>query len=338
MHLITRPALSFMGLLLTVLLAAAAVAPDDTPPPDPMIDTRLKLIEQGLARQMPPLPSRDALLLLAAIKERTDQFLNTAKADPVFATTLPTTLDDFEKRFWSIHVLSNQLTNAARFVDAAPGLKSSAQRAKVDDSSQLTVLKTDWAAYKAELVTLREKLAPRERELRLARLKLAEEVLTDSKDTGERLLAALALDLDAEALPQLLAKDPAQAKQVKATLDRGRTLAGANLLLKSRSLFTGLHWWLRGRYGVGVAAGGLLKDPAALDTHDGLFGLLMPIAQPVPTPPAAKDTVPLIDRRHHYLWQLETRHILASGSQLDSTTTTEITAANKQVTTLSHFY
>lgn len=41
------------------------------------------------------------------------------------------------------------------------------------------------------------------------------------------------------------------AEQVRESLTYGRQLAGEDLLMKSRLLFTGLHWWYRGRYGAG---------------------------------------------------------------------------------------
>ena len=40
-----------------------------------------------------------------------------------------------------------------------------------------------------------------------------------------------------------------------------------DLLEKSRLLYTGLHWWLRGRYGKGTDGFGLLKSPAAMKSE-----------------------------------------------------------------------
>ncbi len=166
-------------------------------------------------------------------------------------------------------------------------------------------------------------------------------MLTESKDVAERLLAALALDMDGEILPVLLAKDatfPAtQTQTVKDTISHARTVVGREYLQKSRWLFTGLHWWVRGRYGLGTSGEGLMKDPAAVKSPDAMFGLLMPISQPIPTPPGAGEPVPLVDRRHYYLWQFETRQV-ASGGSSTTTSTKQFVPHTASVTTMTHFY
>jgi len=175
-----------------------------------------------------------------------------------------------------------------------------------------------------------------------SRLAYADEVLTSSQDLEERFLAAFVLDLDGEQLaaqlqlpglfikPDIAAAAAEQAaampdfsnaeqlryaQEVREHLTHGRKVAGVDLLIKSRLLFTGLHWWFRGRYGAGSEGNGLLKDKLALTSPQAMFGLYVPKETPKPTDPTVYGLQsPQIDRRHHYLWQFETKRIATSFS------------------------
>jgi len=324
-------------------VANAVPNEEQRPQADLVLDARLKLIEQGLGRSAPPVQPQEAVILLATLKGRIETLLAIGNSHPAFAKNNPATLDDFEKLFWSMHVFSNQLTSASRFFDYAQELKATARKykPKANDTTDTTILQADWARLKTDMIDLRERLTQRDREMRISRLMLADKVLTGSKDLSERLLSALALDMDGDSLPQALAKDAtvptSQTQKVIETIQHARTVAGRELLQKSRLLFTGLHWWLRGRYGVGTYGGGLMKDSAALNSPDVMFGLMMPVNLPIPTAPNAKDPVPLVDRRHHYLWQFETRQLVSAGSQT-STSTKEFVPISVNVTTTSYFY
>jgi hypothetical protein len=312
---------------------------------DLITDTRLRLVEQGLAKSAPQVQPREAVLLLTTLKERIAKLLADGNAHPCFGKKEPVTLDEYEQLFWKMHVFSNQFTSAERFYVVAQEIKPLAEKYKAKDKKDpaLAVQKADWEKIKSDMADLRERFASRDRDLRVARLSFADKVLTDSKDVKERLLAALVVDMDGEILPPLLAKDstfPAdQAEKVGKTIEHARQTAGRDLVQKSRWLFTGLHWWFRGRYGVGTAGNGLLKDQAALKSPDVMFGLLMPINPPVPNAPGSKQPNPLVDRRHHYLWQFETQKVVSSGSQSSST---HVDSQGKpqvsSVTTMSHFY
>ena len=219
--------------------------------------------------------------------------------------------------------------------------------------TQQSVLETDFARLQGELLKTRKKLTARDFDLRVDRLGYAEQVLTQSKDLQERFLAAFVLDLDGEQLarqlkltdllPEANAGDNAAAKaaaapdafapieerqaiatissdqaqagvKVRKSITQGRKAAGDDLLKKSRMLFTGLHWWYRGRYGSGSDGNGLLKNKLALASPQAMFALYMPKETPTPTDPTkvVGKQIPQIDRRHHYLWQFETRKIATS--------------------------
>lgn len=334
------------------LEGARRVAADKTlaengfpPLADFIADTRLRMIEQGLGKSAPPVQPREAVLLLATMKQRIDKLLADGNAHPCFGKQEPTTLDAYEQLFWKMHVFSNQFTSAEKFYLVALEVKPLAEKFKSKDKSDptLAALQTDWTKVQAEMADLRQRFAERDRDLRVSRLTLADQVLTDSKDVKDRLLAGLVVDMDGEILPPLLAKDssfPAErSEKVLETIEHARQMAGRELLQKSRWLFTGLHWWVRGRYGVGTAGRGLLKDRAVLQSPDAMFGLLMPINPPTPNPPGPDQPVPLVDRRHHYLWQFETQQVLSSSHSSSRTRTDskgELQVAS--ITTMSHFY
>lgn len=310
-------------------------------PSDYATEVWLKLIEQG----QPPLAAnvhpRDAVVLLAAIKTRIDTVLAEGNNHPAFDKESPATIDGFEKLFWSMHVFSNQLTSAGRFYEYAQSLRTIARKYKPlkNDKIDVSILQANW--NKTELGDLRLRFAERDRDLRIDRLKLADKVLTEKSDVAERLLAALQLDMDGELLPVLLAKDKtfptSRLQDVTDTITHARSSAGAALIQKARWLFSGLHWWVRGRYGVGTTGNGLLKNTNALHSPEVMFGLLMPIHTPIPTATNDRNAVPFVDRRHHYLWQFETRQ-LASGRSETTTTKTQFTPVYGTVTTLTHFY
>jgi hypothetical protein len=132
--------------------------------------------------------------------------------------------------------------------------------------------------------------------------------------------------------------DPNLPETIREHVKHGLQTAGKDFVQKSRLLFTGLHWWFRGRYGMGTDGNGLLKSKLALTSPDAQFGLYMPREIPQPTDPRqGGQQVPQVDRRHHYVWQFETRTIQTSFQSVSKTEQGHITKVN-QVTTFDRFY
>ena len=93
-----------------------------------------------------------------------------------------------------------------------------------------------------------------------------------------------------------------------AALVRLQRESAGDLVTKSRLLYHGMHWWMRGRYGLGPDGFGLLKSVAALNSPLAQFPLYMPAKTPTPTDPTISGySVPKFDRRHHYIWMYEYR-------------------------------
>ena len=121
-------------------------------------------------------------------------------------------------------------------------------------------------------------------------------------------------------------------EKIRNAISVGRNAAGDDLITKSRLLFTGLHWWYRGRYDSSSEGNGLLKPKQALSSPQLMFTLYMPTETPVPTDSSLPGkSIPQVDRRHHYLWNFETRTIQTSGNSGSSLYSTPV--SNKTVTT-----
>ena len=162
-------------------------------------------------------------------------------------------------------------------------------------------------------------------ELRVDRLRMGRGILEDPRLTRERFLAAFTADLDARLVADLFEqakkqgqtlvsdrlKDPQNVDRVADDAARARKLAGT-LTAKSQLFYEGLHWWIRGRYGLGPEVGGLAKSRAALRSSAAQFALSMPEQTPKPVDPAwltEAEGVPRFERRHHYLWAWEDRRL-----------------------------
>ena len=157
--------------------------------------------------------------------------------------------------------------------------------------AQKAVLGTDIRQLAQKILDLRKKRATREFDSRVARLARSSKVLSEPNDLKEKFLAAFFLDLDSEILskqlgiPDLVHAPPpakesksrtkgedadlqsvddlnpaasmsdvekiAVAEKIRNDIASARSAAGDELIAKSRLLFTGLHWWYRGRYGSG---------------------------------------------------------------------------------------
>ena len=176
--------------------------------------------------------------------------------------------------------------------------------------------------------------------------------MRDSGDFKERLRAAFSVSFDGPQVLQFLdahqatdfhrplLRDPDLAGRVREQLQSATELTG-DLAQKSRLLYLGMHWWLRGRYGQGPEGMGLLKSQAALTSPLAQFPLFMPIRPPVPTDPTSSaQAIPKFDRRHHYIWMYEYRRLNLEQSTSTSVIDRDINVSQRLTsrTKLSHFY
>lgn len=145
--------------------------------------------------------------------------------------------------------------------------------------------------------------------------------------------------LDLESVTAADLHRPELGEQIRLAVAHGRQVAGRDLIEKSRLLFTGMHWWFRGRYGAGSEAFGLLKNPTALRSPQVMFALYMPRVPPRPTAPSPTGTnQPQIDRRHHYLWRYTTERFVFEASKTQASYKELTKTAGAVEITTSHFY
>jgi hypothetical protein len=103
-----------------VLAMDALLAEDDLPGVGRMIvDSRLALVEQNFADQLPKPHPREALLAVPEFQRRIDETLALRGTHPAFTNPLPAveSFDEYEKLFWDIQALQQRLLNAARTAD-----------------------------------------------------------------------------------------------------------------------------------------------------------------------------------------------------------------------------
>ena len=259
------------------------------PAADVMTNARLTLIQQGFM-DLPAPHQREILLAIPFLRDSTRDLLaeirrHAVMADPI---DLPKSLAGYERLFWEVHVFENQIRSAIHICEYGGILVRKGGTSRVDGltDDEKDLLDTNFSVTSRKLEEMANELEERKLELRLHRLDRAEKVLATSDKFIEKLQAAYVLDLDGELLANALngslehftrpaLHEEGLADRIVQRADKARN-AHPTLTEKGRLFFTGLHWWLRGRYGSGPDGGGLLKHPAAINNDEALFGLFMP--------------------------------------------------------------
>ena len=318
-----------------------------------LAELRLRLTMQGLGSALPRPQPRELVYVIPATRGEIERILDRRQDQIIGKGKLPdpASIQEYDEIFWKIHVYTNELVAAARLAEYGQALLDTARNQVLRKltAEEKSAIDVDFAALAYEGQQTARELEEVKVELRLRRLARAAQILQTSTDFQERLAAAFAADTDAELLnrffesnsdvefgrPKLNAEGVTESVQ---TYGRAIQQASGKLVEKSHLLFEGLHWWLRGRYGMGPDGYGLLKSPLAMQSPATLFPLFMPIETPSPADPfggtsAAEAAVPQprFDRRHHYNWMYEYRQLTVGNEYLTRKTDTE-----KIV--LPHFY
>lgn len=325
-----------------------------------MVQARMAVLEaNGRPRQKLPKPSWHEISLtvaesdsqIAAIKGTVDEHKALLEA-----SVREGTFEQFETLIWDAHVLEQKLNSAielAKYMSAM--IESNQYRTKNDlESGQRDLLSRDFEAVGNQLADTLAGVRERDLIARIKRLTHSTNVLETSDELKDRYLAAWSIDFDgplvlaelqqsfgdATFYTDFLNNDQLQS-QVEEAIQKGAAEAGELLLTKSRHLFIGLHWWTRGRYGMGPDGFGLLKNANAVASDASLFPLYMPEHMPDAKPPTQDwyGGMPEYDRRHQFIWAWEYREVLQSSS--NRTSNTSSSTGSSQVTSetqLSRFY
>jgi hypothetical protein len=316
-----------------------------------LVRARLALLRQNAPGRLPKTTLRELLVTIAHIKNELEGLLVEAADHPILGDKLPSakSLGDYEQLLWNAHVMEQRLITAqglAKYgVEQLKTKRRHHPRSLSDEKAAL--LETDFAALGTQIEEAARRLNEREIEVRIERLRQANDVLSDSLDVKNRFIAAWAVDLDGDLVRTALVEGPFRAEalndealagEVADLVIEGRELAG-DLLVKSRLLHEGLHWWLRGRYGKGTDGFGLLKSQMALHSEEAQFALYMPTETPKPTDPSysSRYQVPQVDRRHNYVWAWEYRQVSYLHQELNPQTIASSRHVTQE-TELSNFY
>lgn len=280
--------------------------------------------------------------VVTGLIDRVSDFADVTEKHTVLdeGSVVPDDWNKSEKLFWDIHVLSNEFANISRLVEFGDSIVLSSRLRRSDEGKALS----------AEIERLRErvdrtwvKLEERFAELRLQRFENSFEKLKSNGNFKTMLTATMSLALDGELLLAYLA-DKGQVTfgrdalnqeglhdEIKNKLNEGIELAGA-VATKAGLLRNGLHYWLRGRYGAGPMAFGLLKHPSALNSRFAMEVLSMPKDRPMPISAYhnSEESSEGYERRHYYTWALENRTVLYS--QQDTTESASYRANGRQST------
>ncbi len=311
-------------------------------------EVAIRRVEQG----MPALKGKQhpgvALYLSNGVKTQIEDLMSRVQAHPIMQDPLrvPAKWQDSRNLFWEVHVFKNEFKNAARLGQFAIDLIKPYRRSfeRSDDPAKSTAYASLEELGLQRMPTLVRMMKEREAELRLVRFNQGYEALVANGDFEQRFIAALAFETDAEVLIPLL-EDALRAKvtfqrpqlqqpdllaDIKAKLETGREI-GDDVAVKARLFRGGLHWWLRGRYGMGPLANGLLKSEHAMNSKEMMDALYMPRKRPnvINMYDPWTGTGNGYERRHFYTWAVEFRELLTANSyrrknrvsKVESTTT-----------------
>ncbi|MBT4011941.1 MAG: hypothetical protein HOA14_13945 [Planctomycetaceae bacterium] len=232
------------------------------------------------------------------------------------AAVEPTKLGEFESALWDLHVYKNDLANLGRTAEmAGRTIQLVLQNARLSATERKT-LSFDFQSVRQSVGVEIEKRLRLDLSLRERRIELALGILEDSISFKERLQAAFALDQDVKVM-RAFVEQQGKGNFAGVPTPKLRELEGAvaivqgthqELFRSANQLYTGLHWWLRGRYGKGIAANGLLKGEHVKKIPASGFALSMPRDRVQANDPfVVKNELasPYVGRRHEYVWSWE---------------------------------
>ena len=338
-----------------------------------LVKYRMDMLRQGLSKKLPRPGWKELAATIPEIEEFVRVIQDRVESHRSMKNPLPepTGMDDYDRLFWEIHVLENQLETASEYCRYGADLTTRNSRLLSKRSSPSEITDTEFEATYQALKRLHSDLQQRKLELRMQRVQLAARQLEASDRFIDRLRAAFVVDLDGEKLNQFFSqldehprdditraalRDDELRHRLSERMEHARELAG-DLIPQSRLFFEGLHWWLRGRYGRGPEMMGLLKHHDALRDPRLMFGLVMPVEFPAPAnedataeldsqyavTPADRymsrtSIAPDYDRRHYYNWTFEYRTLRQKRDSQTIVRETDHSVTIKSRTVMEDFY
>ena len=225
-------------------------------------------------------------------------------------------MKEFEEPLLKIHIYKNDLLNLDRTSLLAAQAIAYALRTgnvKPVDRGRLSF---NFLEARDQILAENKRRVEVEMALRVARIRLAKRIIDENKDLQQKLLAVFAMDQDLKIINDFVEQqrqglfqliDEPDIDQINRTVEEAQQNA-PRLFRDAERLFTGIHWWLRGRYGKGSVANGLLKGAYVKNNPAAGFALNVPRNRPVATDPFRNEGVPrspYVARRHENTWAWE---------------------------------
>ncbi|MDB2687675.1 hypothetical protein N9Y42_10735 [Mariniblastus sp.] len=314
-----------------------------------LVQARLHLLRQGRERDLPRPGVGELVMTLENLGKEFENVIAEADAlrKRVAKEGNEASFKEFEGHLWDNHVLQQKLQASITLAQYAAHM-SKRNLKRLDrklNEEQKELLKTDYAKVEKELSDTLKDVNEHEILVRMNRMKFANHLLGTESPLKDRYLATWSLQSDGQIVLETLSQeefefnsevlsDPEVTEQIQEQIKTGSDLAGEKLIKKSGLLFTGLHWWMRGRYGMGSEAFGFMKSERAITSDAALFPLYMPEETPTPTSLSDDEVIPEIDRRHKYIWEWEYRRVSSSRNK----STSESGSSRVRVTQLTRFY
>lgn len=249
--------------------------------------------------------------------------------------TTPEKFADYDKLLWQLHIFRNQFSVLNKVAKGTQTLK--ARFSRQIDKWKHSATPTEFAPFEFDLSEMASKfeklliaIDEREAEIRVLRIDDANDLIAQGGKFGDQFDAAFALAYDELFFSRFFEtarkenrrfqnpdlNDDSIAEILSGLVESART-QNPSLFEKATLFYVGSHWWLRGRYGQGPLANGLLKTRQAAKTEKGLFPLFMPVAMPNVDQLIGQQNPRPVIRRHAFVWSLGNEGIesMSTGSR-----------------------
>lgn len=294
-------------------------------PFDHFIDLQIRFVEQGVESVKSKYTLKQATLLIKGYNRRLARFLESISALPFMDDPIVVSSDWQESRdqFWEAHVINNEFANYQRLIQFGIGILQP-HLSRIRNMQDQTSLQefNDFEIRAKKLVQFQQELTERSMEARLIRFRKSVEQIGADLEFRDKLVNAMNLALDSEALLGFLStntvfkrdvfQQPDLATQIRDQYSKA-SQADQKIIEQARLFREGSHWWLRGRYGRGALAQGLLKPKSAMESAYQMNALYMPRERPsgaVEEINQKKQNVATFHRRHYYTWAVEEGDLL----------------------------
>ena len=273
---------------------------------------------------LPPPTWNEFRGILPQVVQQIAKLTNEYDRHPLSAAevTSPDNFSVYEDHIWQLHVFRNKFNILSKVAIDTDALKNKFGRQikkniEAMEDSEAKAFRMDLQEAAKRLKMLVQAIDEREAEIRVLRIDDANDLIVSGKSFASQFDAAFALAYDQLFFKDFIALAEKENREFKnADLNDGSLFKivdelietaktrNPNLFEKATLFYVGSHWWLRGRYGQGPLANGLLKSEAARKDEDAMFPLFMPTQMPNVEQLLGNQNPKPVIRRHEFIWSL----------------------------------